>query len=154
VDFSRERERIVEGQLAGGGVRDPRVLAAMGQVPREAFVPNHLRNYAYEDGPLSIGHRQTISQPLVVAEMLQAAEIGPEHCVLDVGTGSAVASSCRSAPPASSASFAFAVEPRASTPKRTSASCLRAPGPPTGVWNETHVPACPLGGMTHDGQQS
>src|SRR5215213_4924753 len=137
VDFSRERERIVEGQLAGGGVRDPRVLAAMGQVPREAFVPNHLRNYAYEDGPLSIGRRQTISRLLVVAEMLQAAEIGP----VDVGTGSAVASSCRSAPPASSASFAFAVEPRASTQRGPRLRGLRAPGPPTGVWNETHVPA-------------
>jgi protein-L-isoaspartate(D-aspartate) O-methyltransferase len=72
------------------------VLDAMGRVSREAFVPEHLRDLAYDDGPLPIGEGQTISQPLVVAEMLQAAEIGPTDRVLDVGTGSGYAAAVAS----------------------------------------------------------
>src|SRR5215207_10302031 len=95
-DFARERERMVKHQLAWRGVRDRRVLDAMGRVPREAFVLDHLRDVAYDDGPLPIGQGQTISQPLVVAEMLQAAEIRPTNRVLDVGTGSGYAAAVAS----------------------------------------------------------
>jgi protein-L-isoaspartate(D-aspartate) O-methyltransferase len=67
---------------------DPEVLAVMGELPREAFVPNDQRPYAYDDRPLPIGHGQTISQPFIVALMTDMAEVGPEDVVLEVGTGS------------------------------------------------------------------
>jgi protein-L-isoaspartate(D-aspartate) O-methyltransferase len=60
------RERLVAKQIEARGVRDPRVLAAMRSVPREVFVPKHLRDEAYEDTPLPIGSGQTISQPFIV----------------------------------------------------------------------------------------
>ena len=69
-------------------VSDPRVLAAIGDVPREAFVPEHLRPRAWENGPLPIGEGQTISQPLVVARMCELLALTGEETVLDVGTGS------------------------------------------------------------------
>jgi len=77
--------------LSRRGIQDHRVLQAMGRVPREGFVPPELEEYAYEDAPLPIGEEQTISQPLVVALMAQAAEIGPGDRVLEVGTGSGYA---------------------------------------------------------------
>jgi protein-L-isoaspartate(D-aspartate) O-methyltransferase len=69
-------------------VPDERVLAAMGAVPRELFVPPELIDRAYEDGALAIGCGQTISQPLVVARMAHLLELQPDDRVLDVGTGS------------------------------------------------------------------
>ena len=69
-------------------IRDPRVLAAMGSVPRERFLPEDLRSYAYENRPLPIGHGQTISQPLIVAMMTEALHLTGEEKVLEVGTGS------------------------------------------------------------------
>lgn len=84
-------ERMVERQIAARGIRDPRVLQAMREVRRDAFVPPHLRHEAYDDGPLPIGEGQTISQPFVVALMAEAARIGPEDRVLEVGTGSGYA---------------------------------------------------------------
>lgn len=90
-DFAALRRAMVEDQLVARGVRDPRVLAAMGEVPREAFVPEALRDRAYEDGPLPIGEGQTISQPLIVALMAEAAQILPRDRILDVGTGSGYA---------------------------------------------------------------
>jgi protein-L-isoaspartate(D-aspartate) O-methyltransferase len=69
-------------------VRDPRVLAAIAAVPRHLFVPAGLEDRAYEDAALPIGRGQTISQPLVVARMLDLLELGPDDRVLDVGTGS------------------------------------------------------------------
>ena len=69
-------------------VRDPRVLAAMASVPRERFLPEDLRPYAYENRPLPIGHGQTISQPLIVAMMSEALHLTGEEKVLEVGTGS------------------------------------------------------------------
>ena len=85
------RRRMVEDQLVRHGISDPRVLDAMGGVPREAFVPEALASSAYMDGPLSIGGGQTISQPYIVARMLEAAAIAPGDRVLDVGTGSGYA---------------------------------------------------------------
>jgi len=82
------RTRMVLRQLAGRGVRDQRVLAAMRWVPREWFLPPHLAGDAYTDAPLPIGSGQTISQPYVVALMTQLLELRGEERVLEVGTGS------------------------------------------------------------------
>ena len=69
-------------------VRDPRVLAAVASIPRERFLPEELRAYAYDNRPLPIGHGQTISQPLIVAMMTEALRLTGEEKVLEVGTGS------------------------------------------------------------------
>ena len=82
------RSAMVEKQLRAGGIADERVLAAMGQVPREEFVPEELREQAYADGALPIGHGQTISQPWVVAAICAALELRGGERVLDVGGGS------------------------------------------------------------------
>ncbi|MBA3519658.1 MAG: protein-L-isoaspartate(D-aspartate) O-methyltransferase [Rhizobiales bacterium] len=86
-----DRCRMVERQLKRRGIADPRVLAAMGRVPREAFVPTDLAEFAYDDNPLPIAEGQTISQPYVVALMAEAARIGEGERVLEVGTGSGYA---------------------------------------------------------------
>ena len=78
---------MVERQLRGRGIRDERVLAAMGTVERHRFVPRARRWEAYEDRPLPIGGGQTISQPWIVARMAEALEIGPDDRVLEVGAG-------------------------------------------------------------------
>ncbi len=79
---------MVEEQIARRGVRDARVLAAMAAVPRHLFVPEALRDRAYEDGPLPIGEGQTISQPYIVAYMTEALRLRPDDRVLEIGTGS------------------------------------------------------------------
>src|SRR5437870_1107043 len=84
----RDRERMVDVQIAQRGVRDPLVLEAMRRVPREAFVESGYEEFAYEDGPLPIGEGQTISQPYIVALMIEAAEVQPGENVLEVGAGS------------------------------------------------------------------
>jgi protein-L-isoaspartate(D-aspartate) O-methyltransferase len=86
--FAEERRRMVEDQIAARGVTDARVLEAMRQVPREAFVPDHLARRACEDGPLPIGEGQTISQPYIVAVMTEALRLGAGNRVLEIGTGS------------------------------------------------------------------
>lgn len=85
------RRSMVERQLAARGIRDPRVLAAMAEVPREAFVPEQLLEFAYEDTPLPIEAGQTISQPYIVAAMAEALELRPTDRVLEVGAGSGYA---------------------------------------------------------------
>lgn len=82
------RQRMVEEQLVRRGIRDPRVLAAMRTVPRHLFVPEGARAEAYEDMPVPIGHHQTISQPYMVAVMLEALELTGHEQALEVGTGS------------------------------------------------------------------
>lgn len=82
------RRRMVQDQLAGRGVRDPRVLDAMGLVARETFVPPHLLQVAYTDRPLPIGNGQTISQPFILATMAEALGLRGGESVLEVGTGS------------------------------------------------------------------
>jgi len=82
------REQMVERQLRASGIRDERVLRAMAEVPRHVFVPDSLAHVAYDDRALPIGHGQTISQPLIVAMMLEALELKGDERVLDVGTGS------------------------------------------------------------------
>ncbi len=85
-DFRAARQALVRSLRAE--IRDERVLAAFGEVPRERFVPADLQRHAYEDRPLPIGHGQTISQPLMVAIMTQAAGLEGHEKVLEVGTGS------------------------------------------------------------------
>jgi len=79
---------MVERQLRDRGIVDERVLAAMGEAPREEFVPEGDRNRAYSDSALPIGEEQTISQPWIVAAICQALELGGDELVLEVGTGS------------------------------------------------------------------
>ncbi|MDB5592922.1 protein-L-isoaspartate(D-aspartate) O-methyltransferase [Enterovirga sp.] len=90
-DLARARDRMVDIQLRGRGIRDGRVLDAMRSIPRERFVDPGLAEFAYEDGPLPLAEGQTISQPYIVALMIEAAEIGPEDTVLEVGAGSGYA---------------------------------------------------------------
>jgi protein-L-isoaspartate(D-aspartate) O-methyltransferase len=90
------RAAMVERQIAGRGVADPRVLAAMREVPREAFVPDALAEFAYEDSPLPIEAGQTISQPYIVARMIELAVLGPHDRVLEVGAGSGYAAAVMS----------------------------------------------------------
>lgn len=87
-DYAVARQLMVERQLRAREIADERVLEAMGAVPREAFVPADLRARAYDDGALPIGHRQTISQPWVVAAICQGLSLSGEESVLEVGTGS------------------------------------------------------------------
>jgi protein-L-isoaspartate(D-aspartate) O-methyltransferase len=82
---------MVASQVARRGVTDKRVLDAMRQVPREVFVREDMEEFAYEDSPLPIAAGQTISQPYIVALMIEAAQIKPGERVLDVGTGSGYA---------------------------------------------------------------
>ena len=86
--FQAERERMVRTQLAERGIRDVRVLDALRKVPRHEFVPETLRQEAYEDHPLPIGEGQTISQPYIVAAMLEHLALQATDRVLEVGTGS------------------------------------------------------------------
>ena len=79
---------MVQRQLQTRDIDDSRVLAAMATVPRHRFVPASERPWAYDDRPLPIGYRQTISQPYIVAHMTQALEISPAATVLEIGTGS------------------------------------------------------------------
>jgi protein-L-isoaspartate(D-aspartate) O-methyltransferase len=91
TDFASQRETMVERQIAGRGIADPRILAAFRAVPREEFVPDSARERAYADNPLPIEEGQTISQPWVVATMIEAAELEPMDVVLEVGAGSGYA---------------------------------------------------------------
>ena len=87
-DYRLARERMVRDQLMPRGIRDRRVLDAMGKVPRDRFVEEALVGEAYNDHPLPIGHGQTISQPYIVALMTEALELEGNEKVLEIGTGS------------------------------------------------------------------
>ena len=89
--FYKKRAAMVKRQIAARGVKDARVLDAMNTVARERFVPNDMQKYAYNDCPLPIGLEQTISQPYMVALMIELMELRPDDCVLEVGTGSGYA---------------------------------------------------------------
>jgi protein-L-isoaspartate(D-aspartate) O-methyltransferase len=86
--YATARKRMVQEQLLGRDITNARVLAVMGKVPRHEFIPENLRAQAYEDGPLPIGHGQTISQPYIVAFMTERLEPKPTDRVLEIGTGS------------------------------------------------------------------
>jgi protein-L-isoaspartate(D-aspartate) O-methyltransferase len=87
-DFAAERQRMIQQQLMARGIHEERVLAAMAKVPREEFVPPNSRAESYEDGPLQIGYRQTISQPYIVAFMTEQLRPKRNDRVLEIGTGS------------------------------------------------------------------
>ncbi len=91
TDFAAEREAMVERQLRRRGISEPAILDAFRAVPREAFVGDEYAHLAYGDHPLPIEAGQTISQPYIVALMIQAAEIEPGDKVLEVGAGSGYA---------------------------------------------------------------
>ena len=88
VDLEAQRARMVEDQLRRRGIADTRVLAAMGEIPRHAFVPESQRHNAYYDGALPLSHGQTISQPLMVAMSAEALKLRGDESVLEVGAGS------------------------------------------------------------------
>jgi protein-L-isoaspartate(D-aspartate) O-methyltransferase len=96
TDAREARENMIERQLAMRGVQDQRVLTAMRQVPREAFVPATVQDYAYQDRPLPIGCGQTISQPYIVALMIEAASLRETDRVLEIGAGSGYAAAVMS----------------------------------------------------------
>ncbi len=86
--YERERQQMVDDQLARRGITDARILDAMRKVPRHLFVEEALRGRAYSDHPLPIGEEQTISQPYIVALMTQLLELTGQEKVLEIGTGS------------------------------------------------------------------
>jgi protein-L-isoaspartate(D-aspartate) O-methyltransferase len=86
--FAKFRERMLESDLKGRDITDPRVLKAVAEVPREEFVPPSYQSQAYTDGPLPIGLGQTISQPYIVALMTQELRLDRKCDVLEIGTGS------------------------------------------------------------------
>ncbi|WP_368565167.1 protein-L-isoaspartate(D-aspartate) O-methyltransferase [Pseudoxanthomonas sp. UTMC 1351] len=91
MNFQAQRERMVDQQIVRRGVRNRHVLDAMRKIPREQFVADELREFAYEDSPLPIAAGQTISQPYIVALMMDAAEICPADRVMEIGAGSGYA---------------------------------------------------------------
>jgi len=86
--FAAQRENMVNAQLRARGIRDDRVLTAMAHVPRHEFVSGEYRDQVYEDHPIPIGEGQTLSQPYIVALMLEALSLTPSDAVLEIGTGS------------------------------------------------------------------
>ena len=88
MTFEQERHQMVDRQLVDRGIQDPRLLAAFRKVPRHLFVPAAVREKSYEDHPVPIGEEQTISQPYIVALMVDALRLDPAAKVLEVGTGS------------------------------------------------------------------
>jgi protein-L-isoaspartate(D-aspartate) O-methyltransferase len=86
--FALSRQKMVDVQLRARGIRDERVLAAMGKVPRHLFVGDEYQSSAYEDHPLLIGAGQTVSQPYIVAFMLEGLSFDGSETVLEIGTGS------------------------------------------------------------------
>ncbi|MHB8920040.1 MAG: protein-L-isoaspartate(D-aspartate) O-methyltransferase [Halothiobacillus sp.] len=91
IDFSQQRQWMIEHQIKARGVASPLVLKALDHVHREAFLPEELREFAYEDVPLPIAAGQTISQPYIVAMMVDALDLKGGETVLDIGTGSGYA---------------------------------------------------------------
>jgi protein-L-isoaspartate(D-aspartate) O-methyltransferase len=86
--FALERQHMVETQLRARGIRDERLLGAIAHVPRHEFVDPRYRDQAYEDHPLPIGAGQTVSQPYIVALMVERLSLQPSSIVLEIGTGS------------------------------------------------------------------
>jgi protein-L-isoaspartate(D-aspartate) O-methyltransferase len=87
-DFSIAREKMVKNQLIPRGIKDERVLEAMGKIPRHLFIEEALAGEAYNDHPVPIGEKQTISQPYIVALMTETLELKGDENTLEIGTGS------------------------------------------------------------------
>ena len=88
IDSPKARLRMVEDQIVARGIKDPRLIAAMKKVPRHLFVEEALQSQAYNDHPLPIGEKQTISQPYMVALMTEATQLTGKEKVLEIGAGS------------------------------------------------------------------
>ncbi|NOR85125.1 protein-L-isoaspartate O-methyltransferase, partial [archaeon] len=86
--YENIRKNMVETQIVARGIKDMRVIWAMGDIPRHEFVPKDLQIYAYDDNPLPIANGQTISQPYMVALMTECLELKGNENVLEIGTGS------------------------------------------------------------------
>ena len=82
------RSRMIREQIASRGIKNPEVLRVMGEMPRHLFVPANVREQAYEDRPVPIGHGQTISQPFIVGFMTELLDVQSSHRILEIGTGS------------------------------------------------------------------
>ncbi len=91
MDYQQDRQRMLENQIEGRGINDPLVLAAMGAVEREKFITVSYADLAYADSALPIACGQTISQPYIVAHMIEALELKGGERVLEIGTGSGYA---------------------------------------------------------------
>lgn len=88
LHYEALKQQMIDTQIKARGVNDPEILSVMETVNRHLFVPEDLREYAYNDGPLPIGHGQTISQPYIVAYMTELLQPDSHHVVLEIGTGS------------------------------------------------------------------
>jgi len=88
MDYSKLRNEMVKDQIEDRGIIDKRVLKVMQEIPRELFVPEEIKRFAYEDNPLPIGSGQTISQPYIVALMTELLELRGDENVLEIGAGS------------------------------------------------------------------
>ena len=86
--YDLQRTQMVRDQIAARGIKDPAVLRAMRETPREQFMPPEVRSFAYKDQPVPIGYGQTTSQPYIVAFMTEALDMTKAHRVLEIGTGS------------------------------------------------------------------
>lgn len=122
-DFESRRAWMVENQILGRGISSSLVVRAMARVPRERFMADNMRDCAYDDGPLPIGEGQTISQPYIVALMVDALDLQGGESVLDIGTGSGYAAAVL----ASIAARVFSIE-RIPELAQTSAATLAAEG--------------------------
>ena len=123
VDPAEQRKNMVMFQITRRGIRDARVLAAMRRVPRDAFVARRpAREFAYEDSPLPIEEGQTISQPYIVALMVEALELAAADRVLEIGTGSGYAAAVLGA---ARAPRSYTIE-RHAAPGRARARAARA----------------------------
>lgn len=87
MDYALARRKMVENQLRTNQIEDPRVIAAMARIPREMFVPAPLKGLSYVDEDLPLGNNRYLMEPLVLARLLQVADIGPEDVVLEIGCG-------------------------------------------------------------------
>ncbi|RUU73115.1 protein-L-isoaspartate O-methyltransferase, partial [Mesorhizobium sp. M7A.T.Ca.TU.009.01.1.2] len=96
LDLPRARDRMVNIHVGRRGIHDREILLAMREVPREAFVEPGFEEFAYEDTPLPIADGQTISQPYIVAFMIEMADVKPGDHVLEIGTGSGYAAAVMS----------------------------------------------------------
>jgi protein-L-isoaspartate(D-aspartate) O-methyltransferase len=88
MDYTKQRNNMVEYQIKARGITDERLLDAFRKVERHLFIPGNSVHFAYSDGPMSIGEGQTISQPYIVALMIDLLKLQPDDCVLEIGTGS------------------------------------------------------------------
>lgn len=86
--LNKKREQMIESQIKARGIEDENLLKAMRKIPRHAFVPSNMQEYAYNDEPLPIGGGQTISQPYIVAYMTNVLGLKKDDKVLEIGTGS------------------------------------------------------------------